>query len=131
MKSIFRLTVLLLMVFTLAGFAWKTGSPSGKIPADKKDSNPIPAAIFKVMENSCLACHGTDGKAMALSHVKMQDWDGYSSEKQAQKAAAICKMVTKGKMPPKGYLKNHPDAALTQDQIQKICAWSESLNKGK
>jgi hypothetical protein len=83
------------------------------------------------MVTSCLACHGAGGKGMALSHVKMSEWSSYSPEKQASKAEDMCKMVTKGKMPTKGYLNDHPEAKLSPEQIATICNWSESLNKGK
>ena len=83
------------------------------------------------MVTSCFACHGEGGKGMALAHVKMSELGTYSPEKQAAKAEAMCKIVTKGKMPPKGFLKEHPEAKLTPEQIATICNWRDSLNKGK
>jgi hypothetical protein len=68
---------------------------------------------------------------MALAHVKMAELATYSPEKLAGKAEAMCKQVTKGKMPPSGFLKEHPDAKLTPEQVATICNWSASLKKGK
>ena len=127
MKSSYSVAVLLAIAFVLSGFTWNSAKSTTKTNLPVKDSSPIPAEIFKVMENSCLACHGENGKAMALSHLKLSEWDGYSSEKQVQKAEAICKKVSGGSMPPKGYIKNNPGAALTKEQIESICNWSKSL----
>jgi len=131
MKSNISLPLLLLIV---CAFAFSSGnsapsSHSGAISGT--DSSGIPPAVHQIMVNSCLACHGEGGKGLALSKVKMDKWDEYSPEKQAQKAEDMCNMVTKGKMPPKGYLKDHPEVALTQEQIATLCEWSESLNSGK
>jgi len=131
MKSIFTLAVLLLIGLAFTSSSWKNVPPSAGIQVARKVSSPLPAEIQKIVDNSCVACHGAGGKKMALAHVKMAEWTGYSSEKQAQKAAAMCKMVTAGKMPPRGYLKENPKAVLTQEQIASICAWSALLNKDK
>jgi len=117
-----------LVIIGLSGGAMK---PSPKITEMKTGSGTLAPGILKIVEHSCFACHGADGKSMALAHLKLAEWDGYSTEKQADKAAAMCKVVTGGKMPPKGYLKENPDRALTQAQIDSVCAWSASLNKGK
>jgi cytochrome c5 len=121
--------LLIFCAFALSSGISAPSSNSGSV--SKADSSAVPPAVHKIMVSSCLACHGLGGKSMALSHVKMAEWDSYSPEKQASKAEDMCKMVTKGKMPPKGFLKDHPDAKLTQEQITTICNWSESLNKGK
>ena len=64
---------------------------------------------------------------MAMSIVNFSEWNNYSAEKQAKKASAICNVITKGSMPPKGYLTSHPVAAVTDAQKELICNWSKSL----
>ena len=131
MKSQYSLSVLLLIFCAFAFSSGKSAPASNSGSVAKADSSTIPPAVHKIMVTSCLACHGEGGKGMALSHVKMSEWSSYSPEKQASKSEDMCKIVTKGKMPPKGFLKDHPEAALTPEQIATICSWSESLNKGK
>jgi mono/diheme cytochrome c family protein len=131
MKSYYSLSVLLLIFCALAFSSAKSFPYSNSGSAAKADSISMTPAVHKIVATSCFACHGEGGKAMALSHVKMAEWSSYSPEKQASKAEDMCKMVTKGKMPPKGFLKDHPEAVLTPEQIATICSWSESLNKGK
>lgn len=99
--------------------------------AGKSGSAPLPAAmpddVQAVVRNSCMACHATGGKKMAMSIVNFSEWDNYSAEKQAKKASAICNVITKGSMPPKGYLNSNPGAAVTAAQKDIICNWSKSL----
>ncbi|MGE5457574.1 MAG: heme-binding domain-containing protein [Methanococcaceae archaeon] len=93
-------------------------------------AKPIPDDVLAVAKKSCVKCHTEpDGKTMALSKVNLTKWDGYTAEKQASKAAAMCNMVTKGKMPPKKFKAENPDFVLTADEIKIICDWSTSLKK--
>lgn len=87
----------------------------------------IPDSISKIAQHSCIACHAEGGKAMALAHLNLSKWDNYTPAKQIDKALAMCKMVTKGAMPPKGFKASHPDAVLTDKQVKTICNWANSL----
>lgn len=100
----------------------KPGAEKGK---------PIPDNIVKIAERSCLKCHVDKGNAMAESHVNLSKWNEYSAEKQAAKAAQMCKMVTKGKMPPKNFKKEHPDGTPTAEEVKMICEWSQSIQPAK
>ena len=95
------------------------------------DHKPIPADVMKIAEKACVNCHTEPGNGMALMHVNLTNWDKYSPEKQADKAKAMCNMVTKDKMPPKKFRENHPDAVPTKDEIKSICDWAESLQVTK
>ena len=131
MKNQYALTTIVLIFCAFAFSSGKSVSSSNSASISKADSSAIPAAVHNILATSCFACHGEGGKGMALAHVKMAELSTYSPEKLAEKAEAMCKIVTKGKMPPKGYLNEHPEAKLTQEQITTICNWSASLNKGK
>jgi mono/diheme cytochrome c family protein len=131
MKSNYSLMILLLVFCSFASSSGKSASSSSSGAVSGADTSSIPSAVHKIMETSCFACHGEGGKGMALAHVKMAELDTYSPDKLASKAEDMCKMVTKGKMPPKGFLNDHPEAKLTPEQVAAICSWSESLNKGK
>jgi mono/diheme cytochrome c family protein len=131
MKSQYFLSVLLLVFCAFAFSSGKSAPSSNSGSVSKADSSAIPAAVHNIMATSCFACHGEGGKGMALAHVKMAELNTYSPEKLAGKAEDMCKIVTKGKMPPKGYLNDHPEAKLTPEQVNTICNWSAELNKGK
>ena len=83
--------------------------------------------VMKVTVKSCENCHAEPGNPFALSHVNLSFWEKFAPEKQAAKAKAMCDMVTMNKMPPKNYRKNHPDEALTLEDINRICDWAQSL----
>jgi mono/diheme cytochrome c family protein len=131
MKSAYTLPVIFLIFCAFAFLSGKQDSASVSGSVTASDSSAIPPAVYQILASSCLDCHGEGGKTLALAKVKMGEWGSYSPEKQASKADDMCKMVTKGKMPPKGYLKDHPEKALTPEQIQVICDWSSGLNSEK
>ena len=90
-------------------------------------SKPIPAGVMKIADRSCVKCHTTGGEGMALMHLDLSNWDKFSMEKQADKAADMCRMVSKDKMPPKGFREKNPGAAPTPEEVKIICEWSKSI----
>jgi hypothetical protein len=130
MKKVTRLAVacavvlFLMALITKPVFAQDTKS-------DVVGGKLIPESVMKITGKSCMKCHSEPGNKMALAHVNFSKWDAYTPEKQAAKAKSICKMVTKGKMPPQNFRKEHPDAVPTKDQLTTICDWSQSLQVPK
>ena len=90
-------------------------------------TKPIPDDVLIIAKKSCIDCHAEPGKKMALSHVNLTKWDSYTAERQASKSSKMCKMITKGKMPPKKFKKVNPGFILTNDEIKTICDWSTSI----
>ena len=88
---------------------------------------PIPADVMKFLGKSCMACHSDQGSKMAMSVLNITGWDKYAPKKQAAKAKLMCKMVTKVKMPPKGFREGNPEAVPTQEDIRMLCDWAKSL----
>jgi hypothetical protein len=105
-------------------------------PAGKKSTTPvvtdsIPGDLQIIFKKSCMDCHATGGSNMAKSMVNFSEWGNYEPGKQAKKAAAICKELSKGAMPPKSYRKSNPDLIPTDAQIDTICKWSAGLTQIK
>jgi len=94
------------------------------LPADKS----IPDNLKVVFKNSCMACHSDNGGGMAKAKLNFSKWDTYSPEKQIKKAVAICTVISKGSMPPKSFIKSHPEAVLSDEQKTDVRKWSESFN---
>ena len=82
---------------------------------------------MQIAERSCVKCHTEGGNGMALMHLNLSNWDKFSMEKQADQAKDMCGMVSKEKMPPKSFKKDHPNAAPTADEVKMICEWSQSI----
>lgn len=93
--------------------------------ADK--SKPIPAAVTTIMKRSCIGCHSDDGSTLAKSHFNFTKWNEYSAEEQTSIGQDMLKIVTKGKMPPKKFLKNNPEAKLTSAEKKTISNWAGQL----
>ncbi len=101
---------------------------SSALPAAKDGivSRPIPAGVMKIAEKSCVKCHTEGGKGMAQLHLNLSNWDKFSPEKQAGKAKDMCKMVSKGKMPPMSFREKNPGGTPSQEEVKIICDWAQS-----
>ncbi|HNX66904.1 MAG TPA: heme-binding domain-containing protein [Bacteroidales bacterium] len=120
MKKYFLFSGLLILMIICTSMVLSNGK-------NNPSQAPIPDDVKAVVKNSCMACHGEGGKKMVMSIVNFSAWDNYSAEKQAKKASAVCNVITKGSMPPKGYLNANPGAVLTAGQKELICNWSKGL----
>ena len=130
----FTLTVLVgcLMVTVLTPPAFAQ-TPT-KTPTENNEAvkpSPFPNDVTAVFKNSCMACHGTNGRALTLSVLNLSKWDEYDADKKAKKAAAICEAVTKGVMPPASYQRSNPTLVLTPAQKESLCKWSQTQSKTK
>ena len=92
---------------------------------------PIPESVMKIAEKSCVKCHADPARGMAKSMLNLTDWDKFSPDKQSSKAKAMCKMVTKDRMPPKKFRKDNPDGNPSKDEIATLCDWAQSLQTVK
>jgi cytochrome c5 len=89
----------------------------------------IPETPKKVFEKSCISCHAKGGNMMAMPHLNFSKWDSYKPDKQATLAADICRVISKGAMPPKSARTSKPETIPTDEQVKSICMWSDSLMK--
>jgi maltodextrin utilization protein YvdJ len=89
--------------------------------------SPIPDSVMKIADKSCVKCHTEPGNMMAIEHLNLSNWNKFSQEKQASKAEAMCNMVTKDKMPPGKFRKEHPDGVPSSAEMKTICDWAASL----
>jgi hypothetical protein len=117
--------LLLLTAMLIAPVSKKSSQNAGT------DQKPIPANVMKIAQNSCAGCHMEPGMKMAMSLLNISSWDKYTPEKQAAKAKAMCKVVTKNKMPPKRTRASNPDLVPTPDDVRLICDWAASLKVSK
>jgi hypothetical protein len=94
----------------------------------KEQSIPIPDNINKILEASCMPCHGSNGGMMPLAKLDLSKWAEYSPAKKAEKASRICYVLTEQIMPPKSRRKSNPELIPTKEQSGLICKWAASLN---
>jgi hypothetical protein len=128
-KFFFMLIALFVVAIVVTMVAKPSVKTSSSIFISSDEDQPLADSVMKIVKVSCMDCHGDGGNGMACAHVNFSKWSSYKPEKQAAKANDVCKMVTKGSMPPKKYCANHPGAIPTQAQITSICKWAKALNK--
>ena len=87
----------------------------------------FPKNISAIFSTSCVYCHSDQSTSKAKMFMNLSDWDKMKPKKHVKKGKQIEKKVSKGAMPPKGFLEKHPDAALTPEQIIIIKNWVNSL----
>ena len=92
-------------------------------------TSALPDDVKAIVEKSCMGCHSNDASGLAKSKLNFSKWDSYDAKKQASKAKAMCKELTKGKMPPKSVRSSKPELIPSQEQIDLICKWSQGLAK--
>ena len=104
-------------------------------PANSQDaakaSATLPDSINKIVTNSCIPCHSSQGGLMSKSKLNITEWTNYSPEKQKEKAAKMYSEINKGAMPPKAAREKRPESIPTNDQLEIIKRWSESFTADK
>ena len=97
----------------------------------------VPAEINSILNRACGDCHSNRTRWpwyselapvswLLIHHVNegrtkmnLDNWDDATSFKD------ICREVRTGGMPMKQYLILHPDARLTPQDVQGVCAWTQ------
>ena len=130
MKKLFFILIAFFVVTVVVTLvAMPSGKTSSTIYISGDEGLQLPDSIMKIVKVSCMDCHADGGNGMACAHVNFSKWSTYKEEKQEAKATDMCKIITKGAMPPKRFRENNPEAVPTQAQVNTICNWAKTLNK--
>ncbi|MDP4268739.1 MAG: heme-binding domain-containing protein [Bacteroidota bacterium] len=98
---------------------------------NENGSKPLPEAIVRIVQKSCISCHSEHGNFKATLHLNFTKWNKYPAVKQSAKANNMCKVLSKGVMPPKKMRKAHPERIPTEQEVKMICDWAQSLQVSK
>jgi len=93
----------------------------------KEQASAIPENINKILQTSCMSCHGSGGRLLAMAKLNLSKWAEYTAAEKANKASGICYEITEGKMPPKSVTKSNPELVPAKEPVELICQWAESL----
>ena len=103
----------------------------------------VPPEIKAILERSCTDCHshGTTWPWYSTiapiswltardvkngrSSMNLSTWGTYKKTRQANKLDQIFTEISEDKMPLKPYRLMHPGAALSKDEIDRMCRWAE------
>jgi hypothetical protein len=106
----------------------------------------VPPDVLPILKRSCGDCHSSetvwpwyshfapvswlvvDDVNTGRSHVNFQDWEAQQNPKEAaEHLGLICKEVRGKDMPPLSYRLIHKDSRLSNQDIEKLCSWSNSV----
>jgi hypothetical protein len=104
----------------------------------------VPPAVLKVLNRSCMDCHSNQTRVPWYGYVAPASWILAKDVTEARQmmnlsawrastpavhvalAAAACADVKSGRMPKAQYLLLHPEARLSQDDVQALCEWPKA-----
>ena len=131
MKKAIGISFAVLGIIFLTSMIMNHSLALSSLPSEKDGtvSKPISSSVMKIAGRSCVKCHTEGGNGMAMMHLDFDKWETYTTDKQADKAKAVCNKVTKGSMPPKSFRSNNPEKVPTQADVQVICNWATSFAK--
>lgn len=91
----------------------------------------FPDQVAPILANSCAGCHSDQSKGKAKDFLNLSSFSTRTPKAQAKEAKAIAKQVSKGSMPPAGFLEKVPQAKLNAEQIAALSSWAKELKKKK
>jgi len=108
-----------------------------------------PADISKMLNNACYDCHSNntkypwyasiapmswyisghveDGKAT----LNFSEWSSYSKEEKQKKIDKSADLVKRRWMPMHEYLGQHPEALMTNKEVEKLANWFSNIQLGQ
>ena len=105
----------------------------------------VPPQVNAILKRACSDCHSNETRwpwytnVAPLSwwivdhvnegreHLNFSEWASYSTEDAAHLLDEICQEVKQGKMPLENYVYLHPDARLSQADVNTLCAWKPTF----
>jgi len=131
MKNLFTIAVPALLLIGLVSFQSNfNGTPDPNAPPPQEASKfVVPGNVKAILDNSCLPCHGTNGKAKAKFKWNYDKTANMKISKLVGKLSKISTKLEKGKMPPKKFETKYPDRKLTDADRKVMIDWAQGLAK--
>jgi hypothetical protein len=137
---------------SLLGIASLLAHPFGTVkkPASSKPllaGARVDPGVMQIVERSCQGCHSEKTEwpwysyvapmswliekdvREARSHMNLSHWDEYNTEKQQEILAELSAVVRNKQMPLPRYISLHPEAALSDSEIDQIYRWARAERK--
>ncbi|MGE8511764.1 MAG: heme-binding domain-containing protein [Chryseobacterium culicis] len=116
----------------------------GQVPStDISKVYKLPENVQSVLTNSCYDCHSNSTHYPFYSYIQplsyylekhikkgkeelnFNEWGSYSRRKQTNKLESIVNQIQQKKMPLTSYTYLHPEAKLSEKQIEEMTSWIE------
>lgn len=96
----------------------------------RTDDDPIiefPDEVKNIIDNKCYVCHNQESRSVMAKGKLI--WDDLAELKKSsliRKLDDIIEVLEDGSMPPSKYVKQNPDARLTDEEVQLLKEWAEN-----
>ena len=125
MKKLFIISVTAMALGLLMGCSSSSGLSNN--PETKNTNFRIPNEVRTILDNSCLQCHGDNGKFKPKLKWNFEKMPYMDNAKLISKLSKIEDVVNNGEMPPKKYVKKNPSHKLNKEDKQVLSNWASSL----
>ena len=148
MRSVFKLS----LVATSLVFGASFLHPFGPVKQERSDLRPLmgsgaPPEITRLVERACQNCHSERTEwpwysylapmswivekdvSSARTHMNLSRWQDYSAEQRIDLLTRMGVEVRNRKMPLPKYLKMHPEAQLSAEDVQQLYSWAHRERK--
>ena len=126
MKKLVLFSAVIAFITLTMSFTGLNNSNKSATPA--KAVYEVPADVQEIIDNSCYGCHNSGSKnkkgKLKLDFDKMPEM---KTGKLVGKLVKIHDAVDENDMPPKKFLNNYPDRALSDEQKEKLTTWAKDL----
>ncbi len=148
MRKVIRVfLIVLLIVFVVIQFFQPEKNSSDDSSNHFLQRQQVPPDVENLLTNACLDCHSNQTRYvwynkiapvswMVNSHIEegkkelnFSEWGNTSTLDKIVMLEQICREVERKKMPLKSYQFMHPKAKLSDDQIEKLCAFTTRLSE--
>lgn len=118
----------------------------GQVPStDISKVYKLPKNVQSILTNSCYDCHSNSTHYPFYSYIQplsyylekhikkgkeelnFNEWSSYSRRKQVNKLNSIANQIQQKKMPLTSYTYLHPEAKLSEKQIEEMVRWAEQM----
>ena len=143
-KALKVFIIVIIVLFAIAQFV----RPDRTLPAIDSEQTlgataTVPDDVNAILSRSCNDCHSNETVYPWYSNVSpaswfLQDhinegrselnfslWGTYAESRKARKLDEICENAKSREMPLPSYLWIHRDARLSDDEIARLCRWTE------
>ncbi len=149
MKILKKIGLILLLVFVVAQFFGpeKNEGDIASIETFLLETNP-PENVKLILKEGCYDCHSdhtrypwynnitpvnywlADHVDHGKGHFNVSEWADYEMKKKDHKLDELIEMVKNRSMPLESYTWGHPEAKLTDAQINEVIEWAQRVREG-
>lgn len=104
----------------------------------------MPPGVASALERACYDCHSNETRwpwysnvapvswyiardvAEGRRHLNFSEWTRYNDREAGARLAYISWSVQNGTMPLPNYVRLHPEARLSDEEIRAIASWAEN-----